>query len=151
MVKLYVNSACVLYGWRKLILTSLAKLTHCLLRYEAGTVVKGSDGWQDLCSPMGFEIPLLLVECVSELRLYNGGFRCLPFHDGMPCHYVCRSVKGLEEHWRKRHGWKVQPTRGGSGHTQRVTVARHLAKAMRDTRCLRFFLHGQTSSFLEDY
>jgi hypothetical protein len=68
MVKLYVNSACVLYGWRKLILTSLAKLTHCLLRYEAGTVVKGSDGWQDLCSPMGFEIPLLLVECVSELR-----------------------------------------------------------------------------------
>jgi hypothetical protein len=32
---------------------------------------------------------------------------------------------------------------------QRESVARQLAKSMRDTRCQRFFLHGQHSSYFE--
>jgi hypothetical protein len=60
-------------------------------------------------------------------------------------------MKSLKEHWRGRHQWKLQLTRGGSGFAQKEIVAKQLAKAMRDVRCQRFFLHGQHSGYFEVY
>ena len=142
---------CFCAAWLALAYAHLTSKAHCLPKYEARSIAKDLDSWQGLCSQGEFQLPNLSVEYIPELSPCHDGLRCLLQQDDVPCHYVCRNMKSLKEHWRGRHQWKLQLTRGGSGFAQKELVTKQLAKAMRHVRCQRFFLHGQHSSYFEVY
>ncbi len=141
-----VCKQCLCAVWLAHAYAHLTSKAHCLPRYEARSIANDLDSWQGLCSQGEFQLSNLSVEYIPELSLYHDGLRCLLQQDDVPCHYVCRNMKSLKEHWRGRHQWKLQLTRGGSGFAQKEIVSKQLAKAVRHVRCQRFFLHGQHSS-----
>jgi hypothetical protein len=146
-----VCKQCLCAVWSAQAYAHLTSKAHCLPKYEARSIANDLGTWQGLRSQREFQVPILSVEYIPELSLYHDGLRCLLQQDDVPCHYVCRNMKSLKEHWRGRHQWKLQLTRGGSGFAQKEIVAKHLAEAMRHVRCQRFFLHGQHSGYLEVY
>lgn len=57
--------------------------------------------------------PELSDAAVEGLPLYNDGLRCVSKDElGRPGQYVCRTIRGIQEHCKREHGWVDSQKRG---------------------------------------
>lgn len=51
---------------------------------------------------------------IEGLPIYYSGLRCTGSDErGLQCLYVCRTVRGIQDHCQRRHDWTNEQQRGG--------------------------------------
>jgi hypothetical protein len=52
---------------------------------------------------------------VEGFPIYRNGYRCVSTqHTGNECGYICRSIPGIQDHCKTKHGWKNEQKPGGN-------------------------------------
>ena len=121
--------------------------SHRLPSPIAAASVQELYAWPNLyLSPAGFELPAVVERAISELPLYEDGYRCRL--DPERCSIIRRSRKTLRVHWSEVHQWSVAGRRGAPSLAQRDEVERRRLHGAEPVCCQRFFDHGEHSSYV---
>lgn len=86
---------------------------------------------QDHTTIAQIESEVIYPECnsapIDGLPVFFDGFRCLAtLAQGENCGYVCRSLYGIKEHCKKKHGWINAQKRGGDARLKLAQPANKL-------------------------
>lgn len=85
---------------------------------------------------------------LEQLPVYFDGLKCAA--RGQPtgtCRYVCRTIRGMQDHCERRHGWVNIQRRGGNAHTKQSHAPNKLWTC--NTACQRFFKVGKWQRYFE--
>ena len=88
--------------------------------------------------------PQELVEVISGLPVFYDGFLCKwEGEDGTACPdaYICRTIRGIQEHCKEEHKWANCQKRGGNSRAKCRETVNKIWVADQD--CQRFFVQGE--------
>ena len=74
-------------------------------------------------APSEVEYPRPDEGACNSFRLYTDGLRCTADSNGRQCEYITRTIRGIQEHCRKTHGWKNARGKGGNVGQKTVPTA----------------------------
>ncbi|KAI7206681.1 hypothetical protein KC365_g17003 [Hortaea werneckii] len=109
------------------------------------TVAKNSSLAQ---TPSEVIYPLPTDSPLELLPVYFDGLRCRAGHQPSgACQYVCRTVRGMQEHCEQNHGWVNTQRRGGNSLLKQVHTPNKLWT--HNVACQRFFKTGKWQRYFE--
>lgn len=79
------------------------------------------------------------------LPIYQDGIQCqrTPL-----CRYICRTIKGMKEHWRVRHQWHAYSSSQSSDHPSSLRTSEdELREYTRPVTCQRLYRQGPNSHY----
>lgn len=84
---------------------------------------------------------------LEGLPIHYDGLRCLGLDDRAQCQYVCRTIRGMQDHCRLIHGWRNEQSHGGDARNKQ----RHAANRMweRDRVCQQLFRTSNWKKYFE--
>lgn len=91
------------------------------------------------------EVPVTLKKPVEGLTVFTDGIWC---RHSSTCHYVCRGVKTMKNHWRIHHGWAPFGKRGHVSPTELAQAEAQIKTSTQAVCCQRFFKRAAGSQFI---
>ena len=126
------------YGvWPNEIEGHLQGKQHKIERQKAIAIAERVRQWPGLVRyPSELQVPDFVNQPINQLPLYTDGLSCKL--EPSRCHYVCRDLRAMKEHWRKVHQWSTASKRGGSGKRKGSRIERRVQEATKAVQCQRF-------------
>jgi hypothetical protein len=101
--------------------------------------------WPQLLSTFDFDLIPYQPPPFEYLPVYQDGIQC---YRTSLCHYVCRTKKGIKQHWRTYHQWHAYSSSQSSNTPSSLpTPEDELRQYTRPVACQRFYRQGPHSHY----